>query len=43
MDDFVQTVKGHFTEVKFVKPAASRAKSSEMYLLALGLKTTLEE
>jgi 23S rRNA (uridine2552-2'-O)-methyltransferase len=42
MNEFVQTVKGHFDEVKFVKPAASRAKSSEMYLLALGLKTKLE-
>jgi 23S rRNA (uridine2552-2'-O)-methyltransferase len=42
MDEFVQTVKGHFNEVKFVKPAASRAKSSEMYLLALGLKAKLE-
>ncbi|MCL2135662.1 MAG: RlmE family RNA methyltransferase [Candidatus Bathyarchaeota archaeon] len=38
MDEFVQTVKDNFVEVKFVKPAASRAKSSEMYLLALGLK-----
>jgi 23S rRNA (uridine2552-2'-O)-methyltransferase len=38
MDEFVQTVKGHFNEAKFVKPDASRAKSSEMYLLALGLK-----
>ena len=43
MDEFVQTVKGHFTEVKFVKPDASRSKSSEMYLLALGLKTKFEE
>lgn len=43
MDEFVQTVKENFTEVKFVKPAASRAKSSEMYLLALGLKTKIEE
>jgi 23S rRNA (uridine2552-2'-O)-methyltransferase len=42
MDEFVQTVKGHFNEVKYVKPAASRAKSSEMYLLAIGLKTVLE-
>ncbi|MDR0797850.1 MAG: RlmE family RNA methyltransferase [Nitrososphaerota archaeon] len=42
MNEFVQTVKGHFNEVKFVKPDASRAKSAEMYLLALGLKTTLE-
>jgi len=42
MNEFVQTVKDNFNEVKFVKPAASRAKSSEMYLLALGLKTALE-
>jgi 23S rRNA (uridine2552-2'-O)-methyltransferase len=39
MNEFVQAVKVHFTEVKIVKPQASRAKSSEMYLLALGLKT----
>ena len=39
MDAFVQTVKEHFEEVKIVKPQASRSKSSEMYLLALGLKT----
>ncbi len=39
MNEFVQTVKGLFEEVKIVKPQASRAKSSEMYLLALGLKT----
>lgn len=42
MNEFVQTVKGHFEEVKIVKPQASRAKSSEMYLLALGLKTQSE-
>ena len=35
---FVKTVKKHFAAVKFVKPKASRAKSSEMYLLALNLK-----
>jgi 23S rRNA (uridine2552-2'-O)-methyltransferase len=39
MNEFIQTVKGHFDEVKLVKPEASRSKSSEMYLLALGLKT----
>jgi len=43
MDEFVQTVKDHFAEVKFVKPAASRAKSSEMYLLAIDLKNNSEE
>jgi 23S rRNA (uridine2552-2'-O)-methyltransferase len=35
---FVKTVKRHFDEVKVVKPKASRAKSSEMYLLAMNLK-----
>jgi 23S rRNA (uridine2552-2'-O)-methyltransferase len=36
---FVKTVKRHFDAVKVVKPKASRAKSSEMYLLAMNLKT----
>jgi 23S rRNA (uridine2552-2'-O)-methyltransferase len=36
---FVKSVKKHFDEVKIVKPKASRAKSSEMYLLARHLKT----
>jgi len=36
---FVKTVKKHFEVVKVIKPKASRAKSSEMYLLAMGLKT----
>jgi 23S rRNA (uridine2552-2'-O)-methyltransferase len=35
---FVKTVKKHFDVVKVVKPKASRAKSSEMYLLAINLK-----
>jgi 23S rRNA (uridine2552-2'-O)-methyltransferase len=35
---FVRTVKKHFEVVKVIKPKASRAKSSEMYLLAMGLK-----
>jgi 23S rRNA (uridine2552-2'-O)-methyltransferase len=38
MNDFVQTVKATFETVKIVKPQASRAQSSEMYLLAMGLK-----
>ncbi len=36
---YIQTVKDLFETVKIVKPQASRAKSSEMYLLALGLKS----
>ena len=38
-NDYIQTVRGLFEKVKIVKPQASRAKSSEMYLLALGLKS----
>ncbi len=38
LNDFIQTVKSAFDEVKLVKPQASRQKSSEMYMLALGLK-----
>ena len=37
-NDYIQTVRDLFETVKIVKPQASRAKSSEMYLLALGLK-----
>ena len=38
LNDFIQAVKVSFDTVKIVKPKASRAKSSEMYILALGLK-----
>ena len=37
-DDFVKKVKKHFRVVKIVKPKASRAKSSEMFVLGLFLK-----
>jgi len=35
LNDFIKTVKKHFEVVKFIKPKASRAKSSEMFLLAI--------
>ena len=38
LDEFMQTVKASFETVKIVKPQASRSQSSEMYLLALGMK-----
>jgi 23S rRNA (uridine2552-2'-O)-methyltransferase len=42
--EYLARVKQQFEEVKLIKPKASRAKSSEMYILALGLKTSnLEE
>jgi len=36
--DFVDKVKNSFSTVRIVKPKASRAKSSEIYVLGLGLK-----
>ncbi len=38
-NEFILTAKEIFETVKIVKPLASRQKSSEMYLLALGLKS----
>lgn len=43
LNDFVKTVKQHFEVVKFIKPKASRAKSSEMYILALNLRSSLQD
>jgi 23S rRNA (uridine2552-2'-O)-methyltransferase len=42
LNDFMQMVKTLFDEVKLVKPQASRQQSSEMYLLALGLRVARE-
>jgi 23S rRNA (uridine2552-2'-O)-methyltransferase len=36
--DVIARLKQHFAEVKTVKPKASRTDSSELYLVALGLK-----
>jgi 23S rRNA (uridine2552-2'-O)-methyltransferase len=38
LDGFIKAAKKHFEEVKVIKPKASRAKSSEMFLLALKMK-----
>jgi 23S rRNA (uridine2552-2'-O)-methyltransferase len=38
LDDFVKKMKKHFEIVKIVKPKASRAKSSEIFLLGMRLK-----
>jgi len=38
LDGYVKTVKKHFEVIKFVKPKASRAKSSEIYVLAMRKK-----
>jgi 23S rRNA (uridine2552-2'-O)-methyltransferase len=42
LDEFILNVKSNFESVKIVKPPASRSKSSEEYLLAIGLKTKCE-
>jgi 23S rRNA (uridine2552-2'-O)-methyltransferase len=39
LNDFIKTVEEHFKIVKVVKPKASRAKSSEMFILAMDLKS----
>jgi 23S rRNA (uridine2552-2'-O)-methyltransferase len=39
LNDFIKTTKKHFEAVKIIKPKASRQKSSEMYLLAMKMKT----
>jgi 23S rRNA (uridine2552-2'-O)-methyltransferase len=39
LKDFIKTVEKHFKNVKVIKPKASRAKSSEMFILAVNLKS----
>lgn len=43
LEDFVKKVKKHFVTVKVIKPKASRAKSSEMFVLAINLKSAKAE
>jgi len=38
LTDFIKKVKEHFEVVKILKPKASRAKSSEMFILGMRLK-----
>ncbi|MGB9683858.1 MAG: RlmE family RNA methyltransferase [Candidatus Bathyarchaeales archaeon] len=38
LEDFTSKVKQHFKDVKIIKPKASRAKSSEMFVLGMHLK-----
>ena len=38
LDDFTKKVRNHFRTVDVIKPAASRSKSSEMFILAISLK-----
>lgn len=37
--DFIEEMKHHFARVEIIKPPASRARSAEIYILGLHLKT----
>jgi len=43
LNDFIKELERHFEEVKIVKPKASRAQSSEMYLLGLRFKSPVNQ
>jgi 23S rRNA (uridine2552-2'-O)-methyltransferase len=43
LSQYIELVKRNFDEVKLIKPKASRSQSSEMYILALGLKSLEEQ
>lgn len=38
LDDFIKRIKNHFEIVRIIKPKASRAKSSEIFVLGMHLK-----
>lgn len=38
LDDFIKRVSEHFEAIRVIKPKASRAKSSELFILGLRLK-----
>ena len=40
LSDFIEKVKKHFEVVRIIKPKASRAKSSELFILGMRLKQT---
>jgi len=40
--DFINKVKRHFEVVRIIKPMASRAKSSEMFVLGMRLKKAVD-
>lgn len=40
LSDFVSKIKNHFQIVRIMKPKASRAKSSEIFILGMHLKST---
>ena len=42
LNDFIKKVEKHFGVVRIIKPKASRAKSSEMFVLGMRLKEALD-
>lgn len=38
LEEFIRCVKTHFSQVKYIKPEASRSESREVYVLASGFK-----
>jgi 23S rRNA (uridine2552-2'-O)-methyltransferase len=42
LDNFIKEMKTHFQTVKVIKPKASRAKSSEIFILGMHLKKAAE-
>jgi 23S rRNA (uridine2552-2'-O)-methyltransferase len=42
LDSYIKKVKKHFDTVKVIKPKASRAKSSEIFILGMSLKEEAE-
>jgi 23S rRNA (uridine2552-2'-O)-methyltransferase len=42
LNDFIKKVKRHFGVVRIMKPKASRAKSSEIFVLGMHLKRSLD-
>ena len=42
LEDFVREVRQYFTFVKLVKPRASRARSAELYILGMNLKSNVD-
>jgi 23S rRNA (uridine2552-2'-O)-methyltransferase len=42
LDDMINKVRKHFEVVRVIKPKASRAKSSEIFILGMGLKRAKE-
>jgi len=43
LSDFIARVKKHFETVKIIKPEASRARSSEMFVLGMHLKLRINK